>query len=345
MPKILRVPAVGVDVSDTTIKIVELERDRKGIHLKKFADKKIAPGIVEAGEIKKPKELAKALAEIRKKYNITSAHASLPEERAYLFEATFARLGEQNLRDIIEFHLEENVPISPAEAVFDYDVIEVMSGGKVRVGVSVMPIELVEKYSEAFRGADIWLESLEVEAQSIVRSVIPETDNVAHMVADFGRTRTGVAIASERIVRFTSTIEVGGDHLTDVLVKGLGISNRADAEKLKEDNGLHQEQESVNENLLKVLGNFKDELERHMRFWETHHHAKHNKVEKVVLCGGNATVPGVREYLSSKLGVSVVVPDVWMNVLDINEELPPIRKGDSLSFATAIGLALKTLKD
>jgi hypothetical protein len=39
------------------------------------------------------------------------------------------------------------------------------------------------------------------------------------------------------------------------------------------------------------------------------------------------------------------VPNVWQNVFDINEELPPIKKGDSLSFSTAIGLALKTVKE
>lgn len=345
MPKLLQIPAVGIDISDTTIKFVELTQDRNGVRLTSFADKKIESGIVESGEIKKPKELAKALKEIKRKFDITSAHASLPEERAYLFEEYYEKPPEQSLRDVIEFHLEESVPIPVTEAVFDFDVIKVLSDGRIKVSVSVMPKEVVEKYSETFGRAEIWLESLEIEAQSIARSIIPEGADDAHMVVDFGRTRTGVAIVSRGIVRFTSTIETGGDSLTKIIQEEFGLKNSKDAESMKEKKGLYQGKNSIDEKLIKDIDKLRSGLQKHIDFWETHSRGAHTVIEKIVLTGGNASVPGVKNYLSQKLGKEVCIPNVWQNIFDINETLPKISKGDSLSFATAIGLALKTIKN
>ena len=52
---------------------------------------------------------------------------------------------------------------------------------------------------------------------------------------------------------------------------------------------------------------------------------------------------GLPEYLSESLGVPCERADVWTNAFKTNLVVPPITKRYSYGYATAIGLALKTL--
>jgi type IV pilus assembly protein PilM len=345
-PDVLTPPACGIDISDTTIKFISLTPDHKDVRVSDFGEKQIEPGIVESGEIKKPKELARALQEFKKEHKLVSVHASLPEERAYLFETEIVTHNKESIRNVIEFHLEENVPLSPEEVVFDYDIVEEKQDGKIRLSVSVMPREVVERYTESFERAELGLESLEIEAQAISRAVVPRGDERAHMIVDFGRTRTGVAIVSKEIVRFTSTVEMGGDILTNAIKETKGVP-LAEAEKIKETQGIYEHSEDgLGDKLILSAKKLSGEIDRHVNFWAGHSFGKGGAgVEKVLLCGGNATVPGVKEYLRSNLGIEVEIPNVWRNVFDLDEFVPLIKHGDSMGFATSIGLALKSLKN
>lgn len=345
-PDILTPPACGIDISDTTIKFISLTPDHKKVRVSDFGEKQIEPGIVESGEIKKPKELARALEDLKKEHKLVSVHASLPEERAYLFETEIVTHNKDSIRNVIEFHLEENVPLSPEEVVFDYDIIEEKQDGKIRLSVSVMPRDIVERYTESFERAELGLESLEIEAQAIARSVVPRHDERPHMIVDFGRTRTGVAIVSKEIVRFTSTIDMGGDMFTKNIQDAKGISV-GEAERIKESQGIYEHSEDgLSTKLIASAKKLSDEINRHVHFWAGHSYGGGGSaVEKILLCGGNATVPGMKEYLRSDLGIEVEIPNVWRNVFDLDEFVPSIRHGDSMGFATSVGLALKSLKN
>ena len=65
------------------------------------------------------------------------------------------------------------------------------------------------------------------------------------------------------------------------------------------------------------------------------------RVTRVLLTGGQATLPGLVQYLAGGLGLAVELGDVWTNILDARRVLPPIKFNDSFKYATALGLALR----
>ena len=68
---------------------------------------------------------------------------------------------------------------------------------------------------------------------------------------------------------------------------------------------------------------------------------KDKSISQIILCGGNATTPGLQEYFSVGLKISVDISNVWINVFSSDSQyLPPIDFKHSLGFASAIGLAL-----
>ncbi len=57
VPKFLAMPAVGIDISDDSIRFVELKNSKEGKILSKFGEQKIPSGLVLNGEIQNVEKL------------------------------------------------------------------------------------------------------------------------------------------------------------------------------------------------------------------------------------------------------------------------------------------------
>ncbi len=346
-PLFLQMPAVGLDISDTTMRFVELVEKRNGFVIGRFGERQIPRGIIESGEVKKPTELRAIFTDIKKSYNLEFVSVSLPEEKAYLFELRLPKMKYSEVRGAIELSLEEHVPIKAGEAIFDYDITK-ETDSSFDVSVSVLPRALVDGYLEAFSGSGITPVAFEVEAHAIMRAVIPELDKGTFMIVDFGKTRTGIAIISEGVVRFTSTVPVGGGALTDAIVKNLKVSYE-EAEKIKRENGISgsNENEDISLALVSTISIMRDEVNKYQSYWEMHaddYGVKRPSIQKIYLCGGDSNLTGFVEYIASGLSIPVELANAMINVNTLDEYIPEISFNDSLRYATAIGLALRRPK-
>src|SRR5689334_21104192 len=117
-PKFLNIPYAGLDISDDSIRCIEYGHSHHGYTLNKFGARPLRPGIIEAGHIKDEKALIEEVKSMVKDLKITTVKASLPEERMYLFKTEVPSVNEDQIRQNIEFKLEENVPLSSGEAIF-----------------------------------------------------------------------------------------------------------------------------------------------------------------------------------------------------------------------------------
>lgn len=347
-PAFLSMPAVGLDVSDSSVKMVEFERGLRGTHLKRWARAALPAGAIVGGKIQDMKVLAQAIAEFRSKFGFTFAHASLPEQQAYFFKTEVPYdIKASRIRQVLEFKLESNVPIPLRDAIFDYDLLPPKKrGDAIDVGVTVYPADAVEKFTNVLTQAGVVPLSLEIEAQAIERAVIPTDDEGVHMVIDFGETRTGIAIVHRSMLVFTSTLEVRGRELTRAIMEELKVDLEA-AEQFKNESGIlrNSGNATLSADLMKTVTALKTEIERHYAYWESREkgtgHA--GSVESIILCGGNANVAGLPEYLTESLQIPVERANVWRNIFSFDERVPEIDFAHSLSFATAVGLGLRAL--
>lgn len=343
-PQFLQMPAVGLDISDVSMRFVELVEKRKGFVIGRFGERPIPRGVIESGEVKKPAELRTIFSDIKKAYDLEFVSVCLPEEKAYLFELRLPIMKYNDVRGAVELVLEEHVPISTSEALFDYDIVK-EDESAVTVSVSAVPRALVDGYLEAFSGSGITPVGFEIEAHSIARAVVPEGEKGTFMTVDFGRTRTGIAIVSDGTVQFTSTVPVGGGALTDAIAKNLKVSYE-EAEKIKHEKGISGE--STNEDLslalMSTVSGLRDEIRKHQTYWQGHvddYGKKRPTIQKIYLCGGDSNLAGFASYLASGLPSPVELANAMANVNTLDKYIPEISFNDSLRYATALGLALR----
>ena len=348
-PKFLSMPAVGLDISDSSLKLVEFQQGIGGIHLKRWAKADLPKGVLSGGKIQDMKALTDTLATFRAQEGFTFAHVSLPEQQAYFFKTEVPHdIKASRIRQVLEFKLESNVPIPLKDAIFDYDLLPgKKEGGTIDVGVTVYPTDAVEKLTAALTQAGIVPLSFEIEAQAIERAVIPTHDQGVHMVIDFGETRTGIAIVRDSMLVFTSTLEVRGRELTRAIMDDLKV-DEASAEIFKNEKGIvrNSGNADLSAHLMHTVTLLKEEIERHHAYWESRNRdggSEEGAIQSIILCGGNANLAGLPEYLTESLQVPAVRANVWQNVFSFDEKVPEIDFAHSLSFSTAVGLALRAL--
>ena len=305
----LAMPSFGLDISDESVKFAELTLTSSGLRLGRHGEKKIPEGIIEAGKIVNTQKFEELLASLRQGEGLRSVRVSLPEEQIYLFKLRLEKKGLKSIREGIELSLEEHIPVPAPDAIFDYEIIH-QGERDMELQVVAIPKNVIENYLAVFKNAGLSVQSFELEAQSIARAIIPRGDMGTYMIVDFGEKRTGIFIISGGITMFTSTLEVGGVMLNNMIMKNFKVS-REEAENMKKTYGLERNAGRANP-----------------------------IIRKIILCGGDSNLIGLSEYLAISMKTTVEMANVWVNIMDTKNNIPEINRKHALSFAAALGLAL-----
>ncbi|MDD3662527.1 MAG: pilus assembly protein PilM, partial [Candidatus Pacebacteria bacterium] len=294
-PSYLNMDSCALDISDESIKYGQLKTGHSGLKLKKIGREKIPEGTIVSGKIEDKKKLVDILKNLKKKEKIGFVRVALPEEQMYIFTLSLPQMEEKNLREAILLQIEDHIPLRAVEIVFDYDVI--FSNEKsITVSVAAIGRDIIDEYLSVFSQSGLTPLSFESEAQAIARSVVPYGEKGVMMIVDFGYNRTGVSISDGGNVLFTTTLDIGGMNLTQMLAKNFSLSFEK-AEEMKKSYGLSNTSKinKIFPVILNGVSVLHDELNKQYIYWKTHH--KENSfasegIEKIILCGGDANLAG-----------------------------------------------------
>lgn len=341
-PSYLAMNSCAIDISDHSIKYGELITTTSGLRLGKYRKEKIPTGVVVSGKIEKEDELIFILKKIKDKEKIHFIRVSLPEEQMYLFTLSLPKTDDDNLREMILLQIEEHIPLKAPDSIFDYDIVS-EDNQNILVEVVAIASVTIESYMSVFNRAGLVPLSFEIEAQAIARAVVPNGDTNPVMIVDFGDDRTGVSISNNGRVFLTTTLSIGGADLTNMIAKNFSLSFE-EAEKMKREYGLNEESKAkdIFPAILNGISVLRDELNKQYIYWGTHNNddTKHNQINHIILCGGDANLAGLADYLELSMKIKVENANVWVNILNTEDSVPEISFEESLGYATVLGLSL-----
>ncbi|MFH1841284.1 MAG: type IV pilus assembly protein PilM [Candidatus Nealsonbacteria bacterium] len=347
----LKQTAFGLDISDLSLKIVNLKKDKKHLKLTSFGETSIRPGIIEKGEIKNEKALAeiikKAIKEVKgEKIKTKHVIASLPEEKAFLQVIPMPIMKEEELRKAIRFEAENYVPLPIEKVYLDFQIVPSVNSNQdhLDVLIAALPKKTIDPYVSSLEIAGLKPLVLEIESQAISLALIKnKLVSESSIIIDLGATRTSFIIFSENSLRFTSSIPVSSNKFTEAISKNMKV-NLKKAENLKIKQGI-KDKSKIFEVLTPVLADLMEQIKKYISYY--HSHASQNserKIDKIILCGGGANLPGLTDFLSFKLKLPVELGNPWTNILPKPlKRVPELSYSDSLGYTTALGLALRGL--
>ena len=343
-PEFLAMPAAGIDISDSSIKYLDATYAAEGLVPRVFDTMRLPKGVVVDGIVQDIPRLAEALRELRGQNDRRFANVSLPEELVYLYTLEVPTAHRhKDIVQMVEFSLNEHVPIPAGNAIFNYDVLSERNE-ITEISVTVFPRDVVEGYKLAFEESGFQVKGFELEAQSVARSVVPVGSQGISMIIDFGRTRTGITIAFGQVPIFSTTVKVGGNALTEAIMEHYSVSEEK-ADNIKREQGIADcEDKELRTTLMDTTTALIDEIRRHYRYWDTRRDESGNRVagiERIFLCGGAVGLKGLPEHVSSVLQVPVRVGNVWENMFSLDAHIPKVSRTISWQYATAAGLLLR----
>jgi len=349
----LKYEAFGLDMNDSSLRIVKLEKSRKGFVLASFNEAKIAPNLIEGGIIKNERALARiikyACNSVKgKKLNTKYVVASLPEEKYFSQVIQMPKMSEEELKLAIPLEAENYIPLPIEEVYLDFYVIPQIKDyfNYLEVLIVAMPKKIVDSYFLCLKKAGLVPTILESESEAIARALVKNGANSSPLILiDFGENKTNFIVFSGNSIRFTGSIPISSQLLTRAISESFKI-DISDAERLKIEYGLSGKRnslkaEKVSQILEPILEDLTEQIKKYIKFYRDHSSYEYllpnGKMEKVLLCGQEAELRGLRDFMSDKLEIPVELGDPLVNF----KKRKNIIKKDAVYFTTAIGLALR----
>jgi len=179
--------AFGLDISDYSFKLAAVEKGAKDRYQLKSWNKIAVPaGVIEHGLIKDADKVIAYLRQLRDEAKGERlgdfAVVSLPETRTFLkllqMDKTEAS-DPDKLSELVEAELPKEIPL-PKENIH-YDYVPVGSTeDHLLVLVGAIERDVVNEYTEVLKEAGIKPLAMEVEAQAIVRALLPPAERTCH---------------------------------------------------------------------------------------------------------------------------------------------------------------------
>ncbi len=338
---------VGLDVSTTSIKLVELERQGGQIALKTYGIEPLQPGWVVDKTIVDVEAVGEAIERLVKRLRISTKDAATAVSGSAVITKIIDM--DDNLNDTeretqISLDAEQYIPYPLSEVNLDFEVLGPSTAGDnlVRVLLAASRAENVEQRVEALAIGGLTAKVVDIESHAIERAFMRMTESLPNRpeivaLIDVGNAQTTVHIAKDGEFIYSREQSFGGATLTESIQTRYGFSYE-DALLAKRDSALPEGYQD--EILTPFLENAVQQIGRSLQFYFSS--SQYNNVDHIVLCGGTAALPGFATMVQQRMGGQVSVANPFIN-MTVGGKIDGYQLDmDAPGLMAACGLALRS---
>lgn len=353
----LNPPAIAFDLSDLSLKFIQLEKKRKKIILKNFGEYKIPKGVIDKGQIIKKDELIFIFKDIIKNNSFFRSNfivCNFPEQHSFIKIIKMPKVENDKLKEAVGWQIEEVIPFKFEEIYYDAQVLNYNEGinDHIDVLIAAAKKDLIDDYILFFKEIGLRLKKLEPESIAISRAVVRDSlEKSTLLIIDWGATQITFILYSNGAPIFTNSMQIEKPYfLTEAIAQKFNISFD-EAEAMKYEIGLNKHiklSKYILEAIEPILKNLILQIQKSLSYYEdyAHKHLKDYKVSEIILCGGEANLYGLTNYLHSELGLSVKRANPLIKILKSPfQQSKEMSFNTSLKYATVIGLGLSEVMD
>ena len=314
------IPVLGVDISSTSVKLLEISRSGEQYRIESYAVASLPPNSV----VEKNIAELEAVAETVRKVQLLSKSKLKTAAVAVAGSAVITKLiempeglNDDNMETQIALEADQYIPYPLDEVAIDFEVQGESENNSDRVDVLLAACrrENVDLRVDVLEMADLATKVVDVEAYAIERTfdlIRPQLDcdeDSAVAIVDIGSTMTTLSVLVDGKTAYTREQLFGGRQLTEEIQRRYGLSME-EAGLAKKQGGLPDDYEP------EVLEPFKEavvqQVTRSLQFFFSS--SQYNDVDQIVLAGGVASMTGLAEVVEDKLGTTTTVANPFANM-------------------------------
>lgn len=324
---------IGFDISDLSLKLVQLNKVRDKIKIQALGKLNLAKGIIVKGEIKNRPELIKAIKKIMSApiFGKTSSEeviACLPESKTFI-KLIEVQKSPNPLTEVIGSEIEKHVPLAIAELYYDWQIIEELTD-KYFILIGAAPKNIVNQYTALLDEAKLSPVALEIEPIAIARCLLKEETpgsksitfgskakleaGLNHGIIDIGAEHTCMIFYSGNTILFTVSMPISGEEITANISKALGLTIEQ-AEKAKIICGMDETKANgvIKEILSEMIKNLILKIKEAIQYYENYFGVR-GPLNQILLSGGGANIVNLANIIGKELSIDVKTADSLTNI-------------------------------
>jgi len=308
-------PAFGLDISSTSVKLVELSRRPSGqFVVERIAAEPLDKGSVVDGQIEKFDEVAESIRRVVAASGTRARQAVLAMPPSAVITKRImlpAGLREEEMEVQVESEANQYIPFSLDEVSLDFCVLgpSAASPSDVEVLIAASRKDRVQDRQGVAEAAGLTPIVIEVESHAVrlatgrlVAALPRQGKDTLVALFEIGSDATSLKVLKDDVLLYDRDQAFGGSQLTQLISRQYGLSFE-EAEHKKRSGELPEDYTQV------ILEPFVDslahEIGRALQYFFTS--TPHHKVHYVMLAGGTATLPGLTDRVTELSGFASLV--------------------------------------
>ncbi len=342
-------PMLGLDISSSSVKLVELSRDKGGnLVLERYAIEPLERGWITDGNIEKFEEVAEAVRRLVKKSGTKTKNVAMALPPSAVITKKIILPGgmtDQELELQVEAEANQYIPFPLDEVSLDFCVVgpSTASVGDLDVLIAASRREKVQDIQGLAEAAGLKPVVIDVESYAsrlatarLIENLPNKGSGMIVALFEIGALTTSMQVIRDDEVLYDRDQAFGGAQLTQLIVRQYGFSLE-EAESKKRSGELPDDYES---SVLKpFVESMVQEIGRALQFFFTS--TPNNKVDYVMLAGGSSALPGLTAAVTqhTTFACTLVNPFDGMEMGD-GVRLKKMTR-EAPSYLTSCGLALR----
>ena len=339
---------LGVDISSTSIKIIELAEQNGRMQVEAYASEPLPENSVVEQAINDEEAVGGAIkkALLRSRSGVKRAAVAVAGSAVITKVIQLgAGLSDDEMEQQITLEADQYIPYPLEEVAMDFEVQGPVEGDDHRVDVLLAACrkETVELREDSIEIAGLESSKVDVEAFCIERAYQllesqlegEQKDTVA--IIDIGATMTTLNVLNQGKIIYTREQMFGGQQLTEEIQRRYGISAQ-EAIRAKLEGGLPDDYAT------EILNPFKDsvvqQVSRSLQFFYSS--SQYNDVDYVILAGGTSSLDGLAQLVQDKIGTPAMIANPFANMTLGPKVNAQVLANDAPGLLVACGLAMRS---
>lgn len=344
-----QVPLLGVDISSTSVKLLELSRSGGRYRVESYAVEPLPPNSVMEKNITDAQLVGEAIARaVKKSGTRTKLGACAVAGSAVITKVISmpANLSEEELEGQIQIEADQYIPYALDEISLDFSILgpSASDPGRIDVLLAASRSDNVDVRVAALEVAGLEAKIVDVEAFALENAVALLAQqggsiSQSHIVAvmDVGATSSTLSVLEDAKIIYTREQLFGGRQLTDEIQRRYGLSYE-EAGLAKRQGGLPDNYEP--EVLRPFMESMAQEVNRALQFFYSS--SQVGTVDHVVMAGGCASIAGIDALVQSKIDTPTSIANPFASMTAAARVRAEALANDAPALMIACGLALRS---
>jgi type IV pilus assembly protein PilM len=305
---------IGLDIGSSHIKVIEIDHSGSKPKVTHFGLTKLPPEAIVEGEIMDRDLVIEGIKECIAKAGVTGTDvvSAISGRAVIVKKVVMDKMSSEDAQEAIFWEAEQHVPFDIDDVCLDFQILkDDIGANQMEVLLVAAKKDMVNTHASLIRDAGFTPAVIDVDSFAVQNCFESgralegeEASKKVIGLINIGSNVTNINIIQDNSPHFTRDISIGSDNFAETIQKELGVDYQEAHRIVSGDLG-SRDPDKIRELVKQSSKDLSLGIERSVSFLKAAGDA--DKIDEIVLSGGGANIPFLKDILSEKHGIELSI--------------------------------------